>query len=656
MRFRKHPIVLSAVTVFVISAVYIWATRPPATPDSGPGTRSPLHADAAYGGRVIVHIDDMPSSLCFPLVNSVLVQRMQAELSESLLRQDLRSFEFLPSVASSFVREDMVVLKYRAADDYSDAVPAMLREDVEGSRELRERVVLYGSVVDDGNRWRVTPRSEGHALSGMLRVPKSDVARIERGTVFTFELRDDVLWHPTAKVSGHALDARDVYFSWSLYQNEDIDCDAIRANYSKVTRAEVVDAQHIRFFYDEQYFKALETIAGMTLLPSHVYDLSDPDNPDYSQDATAESQAQHVNAHPHNREWIGLGPYRVTAMTNEFIDTERFEGYFDDARAGYVDAIRFRHIDEDNTAFLALQNGELDFFGRVSSADYFGPATETEQFTEGFKKGHYFLGVYGFLAWNLFQPHLAEKEVRQALAHAFDFEEYARAQYKGVANQVTGIFPHNSPAYNHDVEPFPFDPDRAVELLTEAGWYDRDGDGIVDKDDAALVIEFLMPTGNEASLAFGRKLQESFSVIGVKLTMTALDWPTLTERKNDRTFDALSLAWFPPLEADPEAKWHSKWGAFDKRGQNYSGVQSQRIDDLIALGQREINPRRRWEIWHEMHRVIYDLQPYMFLWNVPTKYAISRRIHGFEAFAIDPGYSIRSWYFTADEPGTRPHR
>ena len=58
-----------------------------------------------------------------------------------------------------------------------------------------------------------------------------------------------------------------------------------------------------------------------------------------------------------------------------------------------------------------------------------------------------------------------------------------------------------------------------------------------------------------------------------------------------------------------------------------------------------------------MHRFIYDLQPYMFLYNVPSKYAMSRKIHGYQTFAIDPGYSIRRWYYIDPAiPGTRATR
>jgi ABC-type transport system substrate-binding protein len=77
------------------------------------------------------------------------------------------------------------------------------------------------------------------------------------------------------------------------------------------------------------------------------------------------------------------------------------------------------------------------------------------------------------------------------------------------------------------------------------------------------------------------------------------------------------------------------------------------VDRLIDAGQIELDRDRRMEIWKQVHARLYELQPYLWLFNVPTKYALSKRIHGFESFAIDPGYSISCWYFAAGEPGTR---
>ena len=59
----------------------------------------------------------------------------------------------------------------------------------------------------------------------------------------------------------------------------------------------------------------------------------------------------------------------------QWVDAKRHPDYFDKQNAGYFDAIRWRYISDDNTAFQALLNGEIDFFERVKSEDYFGAAT-----------------------------------------------------------------------------------------------------------------------------------------------------------------------------------------------------------------------------------------------------------------------------------------
>ena len=309
---------------------------------------------------------------------------------------------------------------------------------------------------------------------------------------------------------------------------------------------------------------------------------------------------------------------------------------------------------DDNAAFQALLNGELDFFYRVKSADYFGPATEAPEFASSFYKGYFYLGNYGFNAWNTFAPELSDVAVRTAIAHAFDFDEYRRTTYKGLCNQVTGPFSYNSPAYDHGVEPLPYDPARAEELLDEAGWYDRDGDGVRDKDGVELELEYLMPSGNDASKNFGLKLKESLERVGIHLKIAQLEWATFSDRLQDREFDCANLAWMPALESDPEQVWHSKWGQRETRGSNYAGVRDPEVDRLIEAGQRELDPEARQEIWHALHRRIYELQPYLFLYNVPRKFALNQGIRGFQSFALRPGYSVRRWYYPEGTPGTRP--
>jgi len=617
-----------------------------------------------YGGRVIVHLSSLPKNMCYPIENSAVTRRMLFEVHESMLSRDWETFKYEPCLVTAWDEEDMLVLKDGAAAKYPGAVVDVRVKDPEGKDGAQvDARVVYGKVEDMGDYYRVSPLSKASVLTEPLQVAREDVAHAELGTVFTFYLKDDVTWQPYTSpggttIEGHKLDAKDVMFSWKLYSNPGIDCDEKRYAFEKVTRGELIDDQTVRFFFESQYFGAISTLGqDMTIMPTHVYDLSDPDNPDFDESATEAQQAKFFNEHPANRLWVGLGPYRVTNYDQQWVQAERFDDYFDKDNAGYVDVIRWRMIDDDNAAMNALLNGELDYFERVKSADYFGEATQKPSFMDKFYKGYHYLGTYGYTGWNLYRPQLAEKEVRQALAHAFDSETYLKNNYKNLARQTTGPFPYNSPAYDHSVKAFEYDPELAIEMLEDAGWYDRDGDDIVDKDGVALTIDFMMPSGNDASKGLGLTMQEAFAEIGVKVNIVGFEWATFLDRFKKRDFDGANLAWVPDLESDPEPLWHSKWGEMGKQGSNNSGVREPELDRLIAAGQRELDFDKRQEVWRAMHRFIYDLQPYLFGFNVPSKFAMTKRIRGYKNYAVDPGYSIREWYFVDPaEPGTRTAR
>jgi len=613
-----------------------------------------------YGGRVIVHLASMPENLNYVIENSAVTRRMLYEVHEFLLLQDWETHEYVPKAAREFVREDMLVLKAGAESKYEGVVSVLVKDRSEGAEDgaQRQANVLYGQLSESGDNYVLKPSSKGSDLGAETTVAKADVDSVEKGAVFTFYLRENVQWHPAEGIEGHTLDARDVHFSWSIYSNAKVDCDEKRFNFEKITRADIVDDMTIRFFYDSQYFGAVHTMGvNLTLLPSHIYDLSDPDNPQHDPDASADELAEFINTNPHNSNWVGLGPYRVTDYTQQWIQAERFDGYWNPDDSGYFDTIRWRLIDDDNAALQAVYNGELDYFERVKSTDYFGEATAKKEFTDKFYKGYKYLGMYGYTGWNMYRPQLKEKVVRQAIAHAFDFQDYRATNYKNLCNQITGPFPYNSAAYDHSVKPYPYDPDTAEEMLDDAGWYDSNGDGVRDKDGVELVIEFMMPSGNDASKNFGLKLQESLAEIGIKINMVPYEWATFLDKFKNREFDGANLAWVPELESDPEQLWHSKWGAYDKRSSNNSGVMEPELDKLILAGQLELDHAKRQKIWHQMHSFLYDLQPYLFMYNVPNKFAMSKRIRGFQAFAIDPGYSIRRWYFVDPaEPGTRKTR
>jgi peptide/nickel transport system substrate-binding protein len=568
------------------------------------------------GGRVTVHIENIPSSLNYLLESGGIARRIALETHESLVQRDWRTNDFVPVLAESFVVEDQLVLR-----DAKTAQP------------------IYGRVTEEGDEYVVTPISGPvHALAKPVRVKKSDVDSVQRGTVFTFKLRPNVKWH-----DGKPLRVEDVLFSWRIAMNPGVECGNTRFQYQQIREVERVDERSVRFFFHKQYFLAIAVFEGLVLLPAHIYDLHDPSCAKFDASASDDACAKHVNENPANRMPIGLGPYRVTQFTNQFVEAERFDGYFDPAHAGWFDAIRWRYFADASTAMRALLEGELDFTGSVVADDFFGAATASEAFTSRFYKGWFYTPRMTYVAWNLKRAQFADPRVRRALAMSFDWDELIRSFYKGLAARVTSEIYDGSPSYDAGIAPVPFDPAGATKLLAEAGWIDRDGDGLLDREGVKFEFEFMLQAGNKVGDVFAQKYQENLKALGIRLIVAPRDWGSLNDRLDKLDFDSVMKAWVGPVERDPAQIWHSREA---KPGTaNVGQLADADVDRLIDALQVELDASKRGAIGRELHARLYALQPYMYGVKVPNKFAIDKRIRNFRTSACDPGYSIRDWYF-----------
>jgi peptide/nickel transport system substrate-binding protein len=651
----------------IAGGVWLWAAASPqaaAPQGQDPETIGP-HASAVdffhpdrervvqpgWGGTVTVHLPSLPRLLNHSLDNTSYVKWMLHELHETLVARDWETWEFEPVLCTSWDVQDRVILQPSAAGAHGP-------EDAPGE--------LWGQASETADAWlvawagRTVRDSDAGAASGgasagagqPLRLPKADVERVERQTVYTFHLRSDVTWH-----DGHPFDARDVVFSWEIFQNPEVDCDALRPEMQKVLRAFAPDAHTVTFVYERQYFNALDSVGDICILPAHLYDLADADCAVRRPDATPSERARFVNENEHNTRWVGLGPYRLLKYGPDVVEAERFPGYFDPAHGGYLDRIRWRILPDDNVAYQALLNGELDFFFRMGSAMYFGESSSSEEFQQRFYKGYFYGGSFGYVAWNTRVPELSDLRVRRALAHCFDWPEYIRTLGHGLGKQVTGFQPYFHPAYERGFEPYPYDLERARTLLADAGWYDRDGDGLIDQDGRAFAIRFLYPSSAVASAQIGQKLQENLARVGIRLELVSTEYATLKERIRDKDFDCFNLVWVLSGEVDAEQLWSSAGAAPDSRGSNYASVADPQVDALIERAQRELDDEARWQTWRELQRYLYfEWQPYLYGINTPIKFAMNRRMRGFQAFQSAPGFSIRRWYFPRGTLGIRGTR
>lgn len=595
--------------------------------------------EPAFGGRLTVHMEALPANLNAALANSQLARNIQLELHAGLVKRDWESWGFVPELARGWDIADTLVTTGGAVR-YGNV------------REGPDKVVLEALRAPPPEGSELVPEAGVTPDRPRLFFRPEEVARIERGTVITFRLRGDVRWH-----DGHPFDAQDVLFSWRISRNPGVRCDWVRPYLEKIVAAEALDDLTVRFTFREQYFNSFGFFADtFFVLPRHLYDLRDPDHPRHDPAASDEACAKEINENVHNTEWIGLGPYRLTSYSPQGVSARRFDGFFDPEHGGYLDEILWRHIASDEAAFQALLNGELDFTLRISSDQYFGAATQQEAFTRRFTKGYFYLGAFNYIPWNMRRPILADLRVRKALACSMDLESFVQTVAHGLAKLPTGPQCYFGPSYDHDVRRLPFDLERAAELFAEAGWYDRDGDGVLDKDGKPFEIEMLIVSGNVSAEVFGRMFQESLARIGARLKLTPVDQATYFKRVQERDFDAGMAGWTVDVtENDPVQLWHSS--AAVPGGSNHAGVMDPKVDALIAQGDRELDDETRWGLWRQLHRYLYEeVQPYLYREAPARKFALNKALRGVQFFKITPGYSLRRWFYPAGTPGTRATR
>src|SRR5688572_17753739 len=203
--------------------------------------------EPAYGGTLTIHIGDgMPPTLNSALTNFSNARYLLYELNAALVMRDWESWQFVPDLATRWEVADTLVAK--------------------------DGTVRHGVLSEEEGQW---------VMAGQP-VPKDQVARVERGTVFTFHLRKDARWH-----DGHPFDAGDVLFSWQIAANPDVNCAWVRPYLQKIERAEALDSHTVRFYFREQYFNSLAMFSdSFCILPRHLYDLRDPDHPRHAAGAS----------------------------------------------------------------------------------------------------------------------------------------------------------------------------------------------------------------------------------------------------------------------------------------------------------------------------------------------------------------------------------
>lgn len=296
-------------------------------------------------------------------------------------------------------------------------------------------------------------------------------------------------------------------------------------------------------------------------------------------------------------------------------------------------------ITEPQAIVSAARNKQLDAGPIVRSKDY-QDLLENEAFNKDFNLMASPELSVNVLLINGCNPILADINVRKALAHLFNVEEYIKTVQNNRGERIIGPLHPSKPGYNSDIIPYSYDLEKANELLTNSGWIDSDNDGIRDKiidgKQKDLVLQYKYHTGHEGRKNAGLLLKQWAGEAGIRIEIDNQEWLVFIEHLMGRNFELAFFSWTDEhAPTDPSTLYHS--AAIDN-GYNFNCYSSVQADSLMNALTGSTSTEEYRQLWLSLQELLHKDVPNLFLSSNETRYFASKNLSGSEPIAIPPGF------------------
>lgn len=435
------------------------------------------------------------------------------------------------------------------------------------------------------------------------------------GLSYTFFLRDDVRWSDGVKFT-----ADDVVYSFNTLMDKKVDAAAHRSYLQDVKHVEKVGDNAVRFLFARPYFRALEQVGYLTIIPKHIFD-----------------NGMEFNTHPANRRPVGTGPYVLAKWdAGKSILLERNPLYW--GKVPQIKGVQFLFISDVNTAFQFLKKGGMDISTDLRAVQWIRQS-ESPKFKERFEKYKFFPPGLAYIGWNEAKPYFKDKQVRQALTMMLNRQKIADRIAYGQVKIVSGPSYPFGPGYDPSIEPYPFDPVRAKKLLDAAGWVDHDGDGIRDKEGIPFRFIMMYGSGSPTGDRVGSIFREELKNIGIDMEPRPMEFSALLKVLMSGEFDAMMLAWAGGLtESDNYQIFHSSQIDGGSNRINFSNPEADKLMEAVRV---TLDPEKRKKLQYELHALMHDQEPYTFLYIPASLGAVDRRFTNVIAYPM--GFDPTEW-------------
>ena len=477
---------------------------------------------------------------------------------------------------------------------------------------------------------------------------------------YTFKLKKNIRFSNNTPLTGD-----DVIFTFKAIKNPLVDDAALRNYFASLKKAELVngDKYTIKFTMSKPYFRAKNALGDAQILCKQTmdpegltdkYTWEETENLEIAQkNPSLKKFADFFNSEEAGRNpkyLIGSGPYIFDKWeTGQFVELRRNPNYWNrDSAFGrvYPEKIILRVIQDESAAIVSAKNKEVDVMYLNKPIDYVKTLSNPEQFD--LKNADPTEPRFDYIGWNMKSPLFSDKKVRLALTYLVDRKTIIDKIHYGMAVPVESpVYFQDKKHFNPDLPIIPYDPEKAKQLLKEAGWIDSDENGTLDKTIDGRKIDFkftFLLNTNESRKQAILVVIDALRKVGIQAEIQAIEWSVYLDKTKKHEFDATMGAWiltdYPP---DEFQLFHSSQMLGE--GSNFTSYKNPEADSIMERYRIEFDESIRIELIKRLQQILYDDRAYTFLWTPKAKYVYGNRFKNVRWYPTPiTSYQLTEWW------------
>jgi peptide/nickel transport system substrate-binding protein len=412
------------------------------------------------------------------------------------------------------------------------------------------------------------------------------------GVTYTFHLNTQAKWQ-----DGVDLTSADVIFSMDALADPATQSSYTGTFLSTIKSWRAIDDDTVEVVANEPRFTVLYDLLGLEVVPKHIWENIPRDQWATSPAATGQDPSQVV----------GTGPFKFVGwQQGQEIDLTRNDDYYDqDLKPKFKDYI-FRIFPDSESQLNAFLNGEIDTISLEPQQ------VDTVKNTDGVQWAAYPGRGFQYYEFNMdptVTTFFQDARVRQAFMWALDRQSIVDNIELGFGEVANGTQPSVSPAYAPDqmTTTYTYDPDKAKQLLTDAGWTDTNGNGIVDKDGQEMSFDFIYPSGSTVDDTLVAYFQDAWKAVGIDIHPKTLEFSEMNQETTITPTYSMALygfSWDASFTQDPMFACDQFQVGFNDM--KYCNPQ---LDQIFAQIKTTFDPVKRRDLMIQAANIVNDDQP-----------------------------------------------